>query len=296
MKLLLSALAALLLLAAPARAAEIVLVADGHHVTARGDIRPDDRFRVGSVSKTFVAVTVLQLEAEGRLSLDDPIGRYVPGAGAAPLRTLLNHTSGIPNHSEDPRILEGFPLRRWQPSELVAIARSMPPVTGFYYSNTNYVLLGLAVEEITGRPLARELERRIIRPLRLERTAYDEGPRVRGVIAGSSAGVDLTISDTSWAGAAGAVVSSARELATFYGSLHRLLPRRQYKAMHTGTYGYGLFPLQTACGTAWGHNGAVPGYYSNAFTRGRRTVVVLVNAYPTDEQAAVRRVARALCP
>jgi D-alanyl-D-alanine carboxypeptidase len=295
MKLLLSALAALLLLAAPARAKEIVLVADGHHVSARGDIRPDDRFRVGSVTKTFVAVTVLQLEAEHRLSLDDPIGRYVPGAGAAPLRTLLNHTSGIPNHSEDPRILEGWPLRQWQPAELVAIAQSMPPVTGFHYSNTNYVLLGLAVERVTGRPLAKELERRILRPLRLTRTAYDEGPRVRGVIPGYSGGVDYTVSNTSWAGAAGAVVSTARDLATFYGSLDRLLPRRQYRAMHTGTYGYGLFPIQTACGEAWGHNGAVPGYYTNAFTRGRRTAVVLVDAYPTDELAAVRKLARALC-
>jgi D-alanyl-D-alanine carboxypeptidase len=295
MKVLLGALLALALLAAPARASRIVLVEDGHHVTSHGAIKPDDRFRVGSITKTFVAVTVLQLEAEGRLSLEDRIDRYVPGAGAAPLRTLLNHTSGIPNHAEDPRTYEGWPLRQWRPDELVAIALSMPPVTGFHYSNTNYVLLGMAVEKITGRPLAAELERRIIRPLRLKRTAYDEGPRVRGVVPGSSDGTDYTISNTSWAGASGALVSTARDLARFYGSLRTLLPRKQYRAMHTGTYGYGLFPVRTACGTAWGHNGAVPGYFSNAFTLRHRTAVTLVNRYPTDEQAAVRNLARALC-
>src|SRR5690349_10652671 len=122
--LLLSALA-LTLLAAPAQASTGVFVDDGHRVISRGAIGPDARFRVGSVTKTFTAVVVLQLEAEGRLALDDPIERYVPGAGPAPLRTLLNHTSGIPNHAEDPRILEGAPLRQWRPDELVAIARSM---------------------------------------------------------------------------------------------------------------------------------------------------------------------------
>ena len=85
------------------------------------------------------------------------------------------------------------------------------------------MLLGLVVEQVTGRPLARELERRIIRPLHLRETSYDEGPRVRGVVRGIADGTDVTVQDTSWAGAAGALVSSARDLARFYGSLDRLL-------------------------------------------------------------------------
>jgi D-alanyl-D-alanine carboxypeptidase len=190
-----------MLVAAPARAGTGVLVDDGHRITSRGTIGPDDRFRVGSVTKTFTAVVVLQLEAE----------------------------------------------------------------------------------------------RRIIRPLHLERTAYDEGPRVSGVVPGFVGETDVSVQNTSWAGASGALVSSARDLARFYGSLHKLLPRRQLAAMHTGSYGLGLFPLELTCGVAWGHNGAVAGYFTNAFTRGAKSAVVLVNQYPTDEPRALRKLNAALC-
>lgn len=295
MKALLLGALALTLLAAPARASTGVLVDDGNRITSRGAIGSDDRFRVGSVTKTFTAVTVLQLEAEHRLSLDDPIERYVPGAGPAKLRALLNHTSRIPNHAEDSRILEGAPLRQWTPAELISIAQTMPPVTGFHYSNTNYVLLGLVVEKVTGHPFPDELERRIIRPLRLTRTSYDEGPRVPGIVPGFAGRLDLSVQNTSWAGAAGALVSTERDLARFYGSLRKLLPRRQYAAMHTGNYGLGLFWTQLSCGRAWGHNGAVAGYFTNAFTRGARTAVVFVNRYPTDAEPALRRLDAALC-
>ncbi|MBE2318078.1 beta-lactamase family protein [Solirubrobacter sp. CPCC 204708] len=297
MKLLVLSALVLALLAAPAQASQTgVVVSDDGRITARGEIRPDDRFRVGSVTKTFVSTTILQLEAEGRLSLDDPAERYVPGVGAIPLRALLNHTSGLNNHSEDPQVFEGWPLRRWEPRQLVDIGLAMPRKAGFAYSNTNYVILGLVVEAVTRRPLERELERRIIKPLKLRYTSYDEGPRVRGVVRGTAAGEDVTVQDTSWAGAAGSLVSTGRDLARFYGSLDRLLTRKQLKAMRgTGEYGLGLFSVQTPCGRAWGHNGAVPGYLTHAFTRGDRTVVVLVDEQPTDERPAVRRLTRALC-
>ena len=118
MKLLTLSALALMLLAGPAQASTIVLVDDGHRITSRGDIRPDDRFRVGSVSKTFVATTILQLEAEGRLSLDDPVDRYVPGTRPVALRRLLDHTGGFFNHAEDPRTFEGWPLKHWEPNQL----------------------------------------------------------------------------------------------------------------------------------------------------------------------------------
>jgi D-alanyl-D-alanine carboxypeptidase len=296
MKLLALSALALALLAAPAQARTGVTVSDGGRITGRGELRPDDRFRVGSVTKTFVATTILQLEAEGRLSLDDPAERYVPGTGTIPLRALLDHTSGLNNHAEHPSVFEGWPLRHFEPRELVEIGLAMPRKSGFYYSNTNYVVLGLVVERVTGRPLARELQRRIIRPLKLHDTRYDEGPRVRGVVRGRAEGQDVTVQDTSWAGAAGSLVSSGRDLARFYGSLERLLGRRQYRVMQgSGDYGLGLYPIQTPCGRAWGHNGAIPGYFTNAFTRRGRTVVVLVDQHPVDEAPALRRLTRALC-
>lgn len=140
------------------------------------------------------------------------------------------------------------------------------------------------------------IERRIIKPLRLRDTAFDEGPRVRGVIRGKAEGVDVTVQDPSWAGASGALVSTGRDLARFYGSLERLVGRKQYKVMQgTGDYGLGLFAITTPCGRAWGHNGAVPGYFTNAFTRGDRTVVVLEDQHPVAEAPALRKLVRAPC-
>jgi D-alanyl-D-alanine carboxypeptidase len=296
MKLLFLSALALTLLAAPAQARTGVVVSDDGRITARGEIRPGDRFRVGSTSKTFISTVILQLEAEGKLGLDDPAERYVPGTGPVPLRALLDHTSGINNHAENPAVFEGWPLKHWEPRQLVDIGLAMPRKTGFYYSNTNYVILGLVIEQVTGRPYAREVERRIIEPLGLERTAFDEGPRVRGVVPGRAEGQDVTVQDTSWAGASGALVSTGRDLARFYGSLDRLLSRKQLKRMKaSATYGLGLFAIKTPCGRAWGHNGAVPGYYTNAFTRGERTVVVLVNRHPVAERPALRSLTRALC-
>ena len=190
----------------------VVLSHDGVH--AAGNVRATDRFRVGSVTKTFVSAVVLQLVAERRLSLDEP----VPEAGGVPLRMLLNHTSGIYNHSDDPRVFEHGLLKRWQPQELVAISREHPPYfapgAGFHYSNTNYVILGLVIERVTGQPLERELERRVLRGL--PDTAYEESPRVRRLAPGPR-------QNTSWAGASGALVSTARDLDRFYRALLREL-------------------------------------------------------------------------
>ena len=181
------------------------------------------------MTKTFVSTVTLQLVAEGRLKLDQP----VPEAGGAPLRTLLNHTSGVFNHAEDPKVFEQGLLKQWQPRELIAISRSHPPYfppgTGFHYSNTNYVILGELIERTTGRSLERELQRRIIRPLGLRDTSYDEGPRVRGVGPGFGEGEDFTVQNTSWAGASGSLVSTARDLGRFYRALldrHACSPRR----------------------------------------------------------------------
>ena len=282
------------------------VVLSGDRVYDSGNLRAEQRFRVGSVTKTFVATVTLQLVAEGRLKLDQP----VPEAGGAPLRTLLNHTSGVFNHAEDPKVFEQGFLKQWQPRELIAISRSHPPYFppggGFHYSNTNYVILGELIERTTGRPLERELQRRIIRPLGLRDTSYDEGPRVRGVGPGFGDGQDFTVQNTSWAGASGSLVSTARDLGRFYSALARgrLLAPAQLAAMRTVDqaaqgYGLGLYPVSTPCGTPWGHNGKVPGYYAQAYaTNGRRRVAVLVNLQPLSErqEAAVQRaVVEAYC-
>src|SRR4051794_30865069 len=188
-----------------------------------------DRFRVGSITKSFVATVVLQLVGEGRLSLDDSVARWLPGlvpnGRHITVRQLLNHTSGLFSYTDDPRVLAPYLQQHnshfvWRPRQLVAIATSHPPLfppgTAWAYSNTNYVLLGLIVERATGTDLGRQLRQRIFDPLRLRDTSF---PVITGRIPGRHAHgyanvtpgaplTDTTELGTSWAWAAGSIVST----------------------------------------------------------------------------------------
>ena len=282
--------------------------------------RAGDRFRVGSVTKSFVATLVLQLVGESRLGLDDNLERWlaglVPRGEQITVRQLLNHTSGLYNYTDD--LPE--PPRRFQPRELVAIATGHKPLfapgTEFSYSNTNYILAGLLVERVTGQPLADQLQQRILQPLRLDDTELPTtqralaGPHARGyappdkdwqVSAGPARLVDVTEMDTSWAWAAGAMVSTTTDLARFYQALlgGQLLPPEQLKQMRTtvdasqvghGTrYGLGLEVLRPGCAVElWGHGGSLEGYGTTAFSTpdADRQLVMAINLQPEPEPGA----------
>src|SRR3954468_6637644 len=156
------------------------LVSGYENLATRRPMRPRDRFRVGSVTKTFVATVVLQLAGEGRLALEDTVERWlpglVPGGANITIRQLLNHTSGLGDYADDAfvrRVLED-PGRVWAPKELIAVGTSHPPPfgpgAGLAYSSTGYIVLGLIVEKATGNQLSTELRRRIFAPLRLRST------------------------------------------------------------------------------------------------------------------------------
>src|SRR5919106_3589860 len=155
-------------------------------------MRADERFRIGSVTKTFVAALVLRLVEHGRLTLDDSVERWlpglVPGGGEITVRHLLSNTAGLFDYVEDPRVL-GQTQRRWKPRELVQIALAhepehVPPGSAYSYSSTNYVLLGLIAERAGGAPLGRQLRERVFAPLDLEDTSLVDGvirgPHVHG--------------------------------------------------------------------------------------------------------------------
>ncbi|MFF8098739.1 serine hydrolase domain-containing protein [Streptomyces sp. NPDC016640] len=254
-----------------------------------------DHFRAGSITKTFVATVVLQLAEEGRLSLSDSVEEHLPGlvrgAGndgrALTLRSLLTHTSGLRDFSADTR--GTVPVT---PLQAVRIALTHPPAARgrFSYSNTNYVLLGLVVEQVTGRSYADEAERRIIAPLRLTGTSFPGSrtslPRPHGR-SYSSDGTDVTRLDPRVAGAAGELVTTLADLDRFYAALlggELLPPRRLREMLRTrtahGSYGMGLFPLKLPCGTTvWGHNGRISGSYvrTAATVDGRRVLTFRVN-------------------
>ncbi|MFF4631678.1 serine hydrolase domain-containing protein [Streptomyces griseorubiginosus] len=288
------------LLVAQDRAPAAALLAEEgtrtRYASAGTGIARADHFRAGSITKTFLAVLVLQLAAEHRLKLSDTVEQHLPGLlrGARgndgrtlTLRHLLTHTSGLYDFASDTGGL--VPLT---PRQAVRLALTHPsPGPGHYsYSNTNYVVLGLVIEQVTGRSYAAEAERRILAPLRLTGTSFPGSrtslPFPHGR-AYATDGTDVTSLDPRVAGAAGELVTTLADLDRFYAALlgGRLLSpywlheMTDTRAAH-GLYGMGLFPVKLPCGTTvWGHNGRITGSYvrTAATVGGRRVLTFRVN-------------------
>ncbi|GAB2900208.1 serine hydrolase domain-containing protein [Streptomyces mayteni] len=273
----------------------------------------DARFRVGSVTKTFSSVVMLQLVAEGAAELDDPVNRHLPGLlpdDRITVRHLLSHRSGLWDYSNDmfERTVPGFEAVRdrvFSLRELVDLSLARPltvdPGSAYAYSNTNFIVVGMLIEELTGKPLARAYQERIIAPLGLTGTGYVHpdteiaGNHINGHLTPDEAGaplVDSTEQTVSWAQSAGAMISTAEDLNDFTSALldGELLPPDERAAMlamtptdATGTrhYGLGLRRYDMSCGVSvYGHTGTVQGYYTYAFTTedGDRSVTAMANA------------------
>lgn len=290
-------------------------------------MRADERFRIGSITKTFVAALVLRLAEDGRLGLDDTVERWlpglIPGGREITVRHLLSHTAGLPDYVEDARVVRDRE-RRWRPRELVLLAiahapERSPPGESFAYSSTNYLVLGLIAEEAGGAPLARQLRERLFEPLGLRRTSFVPGeirgrhvhghrsPSHQGIVTGPP--VDTSDEPAWWTWAAGGIVSTADDVQRFFAALlrGRVLSPPSLREMETlvpagrQRYGLGIATFPTPCGPAWGHTGNVQGTIAVAWnTRdASRQVVLVVNTYPlsAELEEAVRRVqVAAFCP
>ena len=252
----------------------IVFVSDDgrEYVATAGDQRPgrDQRFRVGSVTKTFTATIVLQLVSEGKLRLSDPLERHLPGIVPAgkkiTIRQLLNHRSGLANVTDYADWLQRAsrsPSSRPIDTLRFAAAQPLvfPPGSEWRYSNTNYIALGLVIEKITGNTYREELESRILDPLALKKT---ELPRTRRLRDLDDEGENPNIP---WA--AGALVSDTHDLARFFSALlsGRLLSEGSLAQMkqtvvvdHELGDGLGIFSSQLTCGRFWGHEGGILDY------------------------------------
>ncbi|MFJ3583276.1 serine hydrolase domain-containing protein [Streptomyces sp. NPDC090127] len=270
------------------------------------------RFRIGSVSKTFSAVVLLQLVDEGKVELDAPVNRYLPKLlpdDRITVRHLLTHRSGLADYTDAMfnRTVPGFEAVRnrvFSYQELVNLSLSEPrttePGVAYKYSNANFVVVGMLIEKATGQPVADAYQRRIFTPLGLRNTSYVHpdtriaGLQVRGYLHPDEAGaplVDSTEQTVSWAQSAGAVISNPEDLNTFTSALMqgRLLSPRMLDAMTTVTptdatntrfYGLGLRRYDLSCGTrVYGHTGTVQGFYTYTFaTRdGRRSLAAMAN-------------------
>ncbi|MEU7576423.1 serine hydrolase domain-containing protein [Streptomyces sp. NPDC041068] len=282
-----------------------------------------DRLRIGSVSKTFTAAVVVQLAAEGRVRLDAPVERYLPGVirgngydgRGISVRQLLQHTSGLPDHADAiaARPLEEWRFRHFGARELVATALELPPPEKKWsYSTTNYVLAGLIVEKVTGRNIETEVTRRIIEPLGLRDTYWPgDGRRIRGPhsrsyfvdtgIGAASGRVDGTEWNMTFGGAGGALVSTPSDVDRFFRALMggELLPARWVAEMKRtvpadpdrlwpgARYGLGLISTPLDCGGRWyGHGGTVPGGHRalGAVGPDGRTVALALNQLPEGKE------------
>lgn len=264
-----------------------------------------DRFRVGSITKTFTATAVLQLVDEGLLSLDDTLDKYVsgiPDGDKITVRQLCNHTSGLYNYGEDEGFVAGLggdPHRVWTPRELVDVAVSHPPYfppgQGWHYSNTNYILLGMIIEKVAGSSYEAVIRERIIGPLGLSGTSVAETPEMTGEYShgyeyseeGSKELVDRTeYLDPSVVWSAGAMISNLKDLKVWARALAEgeLLSDASHKEQvgwvqlpddPNSMYGLGILYVYGL----EGHDGRQPGYDAAVFyyPRRRAAFVVLFN-------------------
>jgi D-alanyl-D-alanine carboxypeptidase len=282
----------------------------------------DHRFRIASVTKLFVASVVLQLVDEGALSLDSEVASI---EGGVTVRQLLNHTSGLPHIAEMDELLEPYrqnPAYRpdLTPFDVLARIERKPrlfsPGEGWFYSGSNYVVLGLLIEESTGATLNEQLHRRIFQPLGLTNT---ELPDLSATPTGLARGylpadnpalpgpgpdpVDVTdVEPFGWGGSG--MVSTARDLARFLRALlgGELLPPALRAEMlstvpsdweESDGYGLGIEEVtslwgleKSTCGPAWGHFGFSLGFTTIALASetGDRQVVVMFNTHPLSEE------------
>ena len=288
-------------------------------------MRVDNRFKIGSITKTFVATVVLDLVRDGKVRLGDTVAQWLPGLvpnGAhITVKQLLRHQSGLFDYFEDPRAtapyLGGDLGFVWAPRALIKLATShppnFPPGTAFSYSNTNYLVLGLIVERATGHSLRQELRRRIFKPLHLGSTRFPTsqrfGPRLaHGYLWSPQGRQDVTPVSQSLGWAAGGAVSSAGDVARFYRALlgGRILSQRLLHEMRQTVplgpgvgYGLGIIRVASPCGPLWGHDGSFAGYLSDTLSSagGRHQMVLLFDqntfddtAGPPAAQEAARRV------
>lgn len=269
---------------------------------------PDLYMRIGSETKTFTVTALLHLVDQGRVGLDDPIGKYVdgvPNGDRITLRQLAGMRSGLFNYSADEdfsRALTSDPQRSFTPRQLLDHAFGhpvlFPPGEKFSYSNTNLVLLGLVVEKVSGQSLADCLRTRILEPAGLHHTFLPAGaefpePHAQGYTDQTADGKVQDAADwnPSWGWAAGAMISTLDDLRVWARTVatgvlpdgRRLLsPALQRQRLATPStaapgvgYGLGIFDVE-----GWiGHNGSLPGYESLTvhLPSARTTLVVLLN-------------------
>lgn len=274
--------------------------------------------RVGSTAKMFTATTVLKLAEESKLTLDDKIADHLQGdmitkianADKATIRQLLQHSGGLYNYIQSLKFQTASLndlIREWRPNDLLQYAYNQKAYFNagedVRYSNTGYILLGLLIEKIEGKPFYQVFEEKIFKPLNLTMTRFAaEDPVPHGIVRGY---IDLysklqVIESTYYSGwdyytADGGLISNPYDLSIFFralmngeilneNSLDEMLtwqtPKEEDTEFFPIAYGLGIFKMETPYGTAYMHSGDAIGYYANMlyFPEDGSTIVYAVNS------------------
>lgn len=275
-------------------------------------MRPHDRFRIASMSKMFVATVVLQLAEAEELHLEDAIADWLPedisdrlpNSDTISIRQLLNHTSGLDDYFGSDEFYEAAKETDltyiWTATEAIQYAYHLDPLFApgeeHYYSNTNYILLELIVEEITGNTLAQEIRDRILRPLHLKDTFTEmrekiPGDFVRGYEDYQQKGIREDVTDLNWGNGLGdgGLISTASDVGRFartlFGGNELLAPETleemlDFVADGEGNwYGLGVSSWESEWGQVLGHDGGANGFASTTWyvVDEEITIVVLTN-------------------
>lgn len=287
---------------------------------AKTPMKPDDVMLAGSVGKTFVAAVALQLIEQGKIGLDDKISNYfgkedwfprLPNSKEITVRQLLRHTSGLVRYEFNPNFLKDLtaePMKERKPLELISyLFDSEPPFEagkGWDYSDTNYIVLGMIIEKVTGKKYYDLAVKNVLRPMRLKHTKPQDGPVIEGLVQGYAGegypfgGADEMIRDGKfainpqfeWTG--GGMATTSGDLARWAKAMYegRAFSKKMLTEMLKGTkapmlgpnaeYGLGVIIRPTPRGLSYGHSGFFPGYMTEMmyFPEKKISLAVQVNS------------------
>jgi D-alanyl-D-alanine carboxypeptidase len=281
-------------------------------------LKTSDRFLAGSIGKTFVATLTMMLVQDGKLNLDDKIGKWLsseswfsklPNATDITLRMLLNHSSGIPNHADvdsfQKQLLKSG-SRNIDYEDLLAYVLNKKPLfaagTGYNYADTNYILVGMIIEKATGKSLYDQISDRILKPFKLDRTIPSNGVTLPEVVNGYLEGKPVIVNNKfminpQWEWAGGGLASNAEDLARWASLLYGgdVLTPKSLEEMFASTagedgsaYGLGTMVTRSKLGRSYGHDGEFPGYLADMryYPKYKIAIAVMVNS---DETFGVDR-------
>lgn len=296
---------------------------------AKTPMKATDRMLAGSTGKTFAAATALQLVKEGKIDLDAKVEKYLgselwfarmPNAKDIIVRQLMNHTSGLVRYEFKDTFtkdLTASPDKTWKPAELISyLLDEKAPFEagkGWDYSDTNYIVLGMIIEKVTGKKFYDEATKRIVKPLKLENTIPQDNPRIKGLVQGYAGannpfgGRDAMIENGKfainpqfeWTG--GGWASTGHDLARWAKFMYegKAFDAAMVPVMVDGVpaklgpnvkYGLGVIIRPTASGLSYGHSGFFPGYVTDMmyFPDKKIAVAVQVNTMPPAYSEANR--------